>query len=152
MAGKVRHTLEERFWWKVDRVFSGECWNWLADTNKKGYGFIWKDGDSEFAHRVSWIMKHGEIPPNLRVLHRCDNPSCVNPEHLFLGTDGDNQRDKREKGRSARGSKNGNSKLTSDKVIAIRSSEKPVRHIAEEFGIDASTVYNIRKRKQWAHV
>lgn len=91
--------LAERFWAKVDK--SGNCWTWTAFKNPKGYGLmghVQADGN-QMAHRVSWVMANGEIPAGMLVLHRCDNPSCVRPDHLFLGTAQDNADDMMRKGR-----------------------------------------------------
>ena len=86
------------------------CWSWLLVKNKKGYGQVGYCGKIWQAHRLSYIKFVGEIPKGMCVLHKCDNPSCVNPEYLFLGTDADNARDRKAKGRNAdfRGSKNPN--------------------------------------------
>ena len=89
-------TPQERFWAKVEK--SNSCWLWRANCNPEGYGQFWLNGKLEKAHRISWTFKHGAIPDRLLVLHKCDNPPCVNPEHLFLGTDRDNSRDRIRKG------------------------------------------------------
>ena len=91
-------TDKERFWVKVDK--SGDCWEWIAFRLKSGYGRFWYKGAPHQAHRVSWMLHNlSEIPKGQCVLHRCDNPPCVNPDHLFLGTDADNVRDRDQKGR-----------------------------------------------------
>jgi hypothetical protein len=107
-------TLEERFWAKVDRGDPDECWTWLAYRRPDGYGSLRMgtlgvDRRNERAHRLSWTLANGPIPAGLLVLHRCDNPSCVNPAHLFLGTDQDNADDRQSKGRGVR---NGNQDKT----------------------------------------
>lgn len=94
-------TLEERFWSKVNQ--SDECWTWTASKDDKGYGKIGLPGRKGwgFAHRVSYSLEHGvELTPDQKVLHRCDNPPCVRPDHLFLGTAADNAADMVAKGRS----------------------------------------------------
>lgn len=97
-----RIALSLRFWSKVDK--SGECWTWTAALRgSNGYGQFWDDGPV-FAHRFSWVMAVGPIPSGMLVLHKCDNPRCVRPEHLFLGTHLDNARDRNAKGRQSRGS------------------------------------------------
>ncbi len=90
--------LADRFWIKVVRSGDDECWGWSGTTNK-GYGRINVGGNMVLAHRVAWELTSGLIPPGMCVLHSCDNPPCVNPNHLFLGTHADNMRDMRAKGR-----------------------------------------------------
>lgn len=148
MAGKVTRTISERFLEKVK--ISPGCWEWTANKNKKGYGRIWISGRNHFAHRVFWRMMFGEIDGSLRVLHKCDNPSCVRPSHLFLGTLAENIADRDMKKRTARGEKNGNCKLTIDQVNAIRESGESSAVVACKFKIDRTQVNNIRARRQWA--
>ena len=100
---KPSKTLEERFWSKVDK--SGDCWIWTAYKRPDGYGQFGFEGTQHKAHRVSWVLANGTIPEGLHVLHRCDVRECVNPEHLFLGTNTDNMRDMIEKGRQSKGLK-----------------------------------------------
>ena len=90
-------TVEERFWEKVDK--SGACWEWTAGKNSDGYGQIKIKGRQIKAHRLSWELHSTPIPDGMQCLHRCDNPACVNPKHLFLGTHKDNMVDKKIKER-----------------------------------------------------
>ncbi len=94
-------TMEERFWAKVQLGSSEECWIWQAALKRDGYGLFRVESyvAMRSAHRVSWEIAFGEIPTGMQVLHRCDNPPCVNPSHLWLGTQQDNIRDMNEKGR-----------------------------------------------------
>lgn len=103
----------ERFWNRVKKDGPvileelGPCWMWIGKTNKDGYGKIKLNGKTKLVHRVSFCLTHSEIPNGLMVLHKCDNPPCCNPAHLFTGTAADNANDRDFKGRQAKGDKNG---------------------------------------------
>lgn len=104
---KLSSKDKKRFWDKVRIGEEDECWEWIAHCFRTGYGYFSLKGDGRGAHRISWMLAHGEIPDKLWVLHECDNPKCVNPNHLFLGTSDDNIKDAAKKGRTAKGPKNG---------------------------------------------
>lgn len=125
------------------------CWEWTAWIHPKGYGVLPMGGNGKKirAHRFSWELKHGPIPEGLFALHRCDNRKCVNPEHLFLGDDGDNVRDMVSKGRH--GSRKGrtNRKITEAMAMNIRVMYARGGHsmtkIAEIYGVDQNTISGI---------
>lgn len=126
------------------------CQLWTGYRNSAGYGQIEIDGRVWLAHRLVWTVRRGRIPAGLLVLHRCDTPLCVNPDHLFLGTPRDNARDSIEKGRSLGRipdwgvRKRRIRKLTDDQVRAIRAADGKQREIAERFGVSRSHVAMIR--------
>jgi len=148
--------LEERFWEKVEK--GSGCWRWTACVDGYGYGVIGKDSSGRLAkaHRVSWELRHGEIPQGMLVCHHCDNPPCVRPGHLFLGTNKDNMQDSAKKGRTMCGSKNGNSALTEVAVAQIRALYDPKgatqRILAKKFGVSESNIRSILRRRTWKHV
>lgn len=146
-------TIEKRFsesW--TPEPYSG-CWLWTKGTRSFGYGnFFVKSPDlHQAAHRVSWEIYRGEIPEELCVLHRCDTPSCVNPDHLFLGTRRENSADMARKKRSTIGSRNPNSKLTEADVLAIRSSLESHSKIAKKYGVLFGNIKDIRRGRTWKH-
>lgn len=157
----------DKFNSKVSISGSG-CWNWAGFKNRNGYGVFGR----QLAHRAAWTQTQGVIPSGLLVLHRCDNPSCVNTQHLFLGTQADNMRDMISKGRDrkatperhgtklhpesiARGEKRGASKLKTADIHLIRiliASGLPHRKIAKQFGVSSPQISYIKNRKTWSHV
>jgi len=130
------------------------CWIWQRCRGRDGYGTIKFAKKMCRAHRLSWQHHYGPIPKNKFVLHTCDNPPCINPSHLFLGTNMDNARDKIVKGRGAdlKGEMNGFAKLTATDVLAIRRDMRLQREIAADYGIGQPNVSGIKNRKSWAHV
>lgn len=147
----------ERFWSKVDIRDHDDCWGWKGSRAKRrgGYGIFSWNSDTWKAHRVAWALTNGPIQTGLSVLHKCDNPSCVNPNHLFLGTDGDNNRDMDAKGRRVppRGERNAHAKLTADKAkeIRVRYSAGGVSYasLAHEFNVAKGTIQRVIERKTW---
>ncbi len=149
-----RTSADERFWSKVAK--GQGCWWWTAYRNRDGYGLFSQNGRTRVASRVAWEMSRGPIPVGLVVCHRCDNPSCVRPDHLFLGTHADNARDRDEKGRIARGTGHGRAKLTEADVAWIRRSYREggvsQRHLAAEYGLAMNAVNKLVRGVTWSHV
>jgi hypothetical protein len=145
-----RQSIDERFWSKVDKKTTEECWNWKASFCGK-YGQITVDKEKHLAHRFSWIIHHGN-PGNLLVCHKCDNPSCVNPNHLFLGTPLENTHDMISKNRKPLGEKHRSSKLTTEQIYDIRACNLSQTQLAAIYGVDQSQISNIKNRKQWKHI
>lgn len=146
--------ITERFWPKVSPEPMSGCWLWTGSVGAGGYGRIFDSGKKLLsAHRLSWSLTFGDAPGDLDVLHRCDQPSCVNPGHLFLGTARDNMADMKRKGRriwrGVAGEANVNAKLSSRDVEAIRARHGDVsaKELAAEFGVSPTHVYDIVHRK-----
>lgn len=152
--GRKEHSLEQRFKALVHKTPT--CWEWFGRVNKKRYGIIRKGGNILSTHRLAWeLANRRAVPARFHVLHRCDLPWCVNPDHLFLGTNDDNVADKVAKGRTARvvGESNGQSVLTADDVRTIRqlaTIRTPQKDIAARFGITQPQVSKILSGKRWA--
>lgn len=127
------------------------CWLWSGSLVTKGYGAFRLNGKSVMAHRVSYKMYNGEIGL-MHVLHKCDCPSCVNPDHLFLGTDTDNKIDMENKGRRVRGSLSPMSKLTETDIISIRESKMPGFVIAKKYGVSQSVISRVKSKNSWKHI
>lgn len=133
------------------------CWLWLGCWNENGYGRVQlKNGPvfSTGAHRVFYTNHIGPIPSGLLVCHKCDTPSCVNPEHLFLGTNADNMLDRDIKGRAARpeGEKGPAAKLTEEQVRVIRASQEQQRVLARRYGVSDTAIKFVRRRITWRNV
>ncbi len=142
--------ITERFWSKVDKRGPSECWPWTASRLAAGYGRFRVGQRHGLAHRAAWEIHYGKIDGGLWVLHRCDNPACVNPAHLFLGTHSDNQIDAARKGRK------GSQRLTMDDVREMRRRYEAGgishRALAAEYGVSHVRSVLIVNRKKWAHV
>lgn len=138
---------------KIDLV-SG-CWLWVGTLTRYGYGQVSVGGKKMKAHRVSWELHWGMVPDGLHVLHRCDVRNCVNPRHLFLGTNQDNIDDKMRKNRGTSGILNGRSKLCDSDVHLIRLlliQKETHKEIAKKFGVHQSIVSQINTGKAWVGV
>jgi len=139
--------LQERFDEKWELDPQSGCWVWTSSLGNKGYGEFWIYGRHQLAHRISWMLHKGSIPTHnsyhgMCVLHKCDNPPCVNPDHLFLGTHLDNTRDRDKKGRQP-------SKLNPRQVLAIRDDPRMKKDIAADYSVSRTLISMIKNRKRW---
>lgn len=157
--------IQKRFWAKVDK--SRECWEWTGAKNLKGYGRFKINGRTYSPHRLVWEWENGPIPEGMFICHHCDNPPCVNLDHLFCGTRSENMLDAASKGRipgntknhsvsSVQGEKNFFSKLTRRDVFEIRrlasGKQMTYRQMAKRFGVNKSTIGSIVRREKWKHI
>lgn len=162
------YRLKAVFQSRIEIIPISGCWIWTGNLDKDGYGELKYRYKKYRTHRLAWTLFHGEIPKSLCVLHRCDVPCCVNPDHLFVGTLNDNNKDMAKKGRTAtgiksgqvkyperrpKGIKHGMAKATEDQVIAMRSTKgESQRALAEKFGLSQTTVGSILRRETWKHI
>ncbi len=149
----TKQPLQKRFEKFVMPEPNSGCWLWTGGTDGSGYGQIGNGhGKTIHAHRASWLIYKGLIPDGLSVLHKCDNPPCVNPQHLFLGTQQDNITDCCNKKRQCIGQERPIAKLTNEMVIAIRRDPRTHKEIAIAFNISRTTVAYVKNGKTWKHV
>ena len=164
----LQGSLEDRFWSRVNKTPT--CWLWTGEITNKGYGRITLDHHHKVrryeAHRLAWEWLRGPIPPGMNVCHNCpggDNPACVNPDHLFLGTQSDNIQDCLAKGRHvsqvkletyARGSNHGKAVLNEQDIRYIRTMQGVLSGpiLAKQLRCSNNTIYNIWSKKTWKHI
>lgn len=171
MTKKIRERLADqvlldRAMKKVDHSDSQKCWEWSGALGRGGYGTLWDGTRTAQAHRLVFEATHGMLLGRWQlVCHSCDNPRCVNPEHLWLGTPKENTQDMIKKGRrvqsplcgnalkngGAAGSKNNMAKLDDDKVQEIRTSSESAINLAKKFGVKPGAIYKIRSGQRWNH-
>lgn len=147
--------FKRHFWSRVDK--DEDCWLWTGAKDSNDYGLVGRSRRMLRVHRVAWEFTYGRpIPEGLCVLHRCDNPPCVNPDHLFLGTKADNHADSVAKNRHSFGERNGMAKLTFREVRFIRKAYAAGlgthRKLADRFGVSQDTIWKVVRRKSWKSV
>lgn len=137
-------SIADRFWSKVKK--GPGCWEWQAACDPDGYGRF----GGKLAHRTAWLLTNGDAGASC-LLHKCDNPPCVRPDHLFLGTRADNLADMRRKGRErhARGERAGKAKLTREQVLVIYRSTDSIRSLARDYGVSYASIHLIRTGRNW---
>lgn len=161
----MKRSAEDRFWANVQIAEGDACWLWRAGKNGVGYGRMRFNGRGDRAHRVSYQLTFGVIPEGLFVLHKCDTPACVRPDHLFLGTQAQNLGDMVTKGRHGtlrkpesvpRGDRHWASKLTEEAVRAIRADHRAglgtCREFASKLGVHVATIDRVLRGKSWRHI
>lgn len=135
------------------RLAENDCWEWVGAKDTGGYGLLHRNNKTMKAHRVSYEVYKGRIPKGLVVRHSCDNPACINPDHLDIGTVADNVRDRELRGRrDVKGEQIGTSKLTSEQVLNIKASSESIDVLADKYGVHRSNISLIRAGKSWKHL
>lgn len=148
---------KKRFFAKVKINEETGCHEWTAHRHTFGYGGFKLNGKSYGAHRIAWVIANGPIPEGMCICHKCDNPCCVNHEHLFLGTHSDNMADKARKGRcpkmpNQKGEKHYQHRLSKKDVLKIRSMKETYATIAKMYGVSKSAIQHIKTKRTWKHI
>lgn len=146
----IRKPLEDAFYSFVDK--SGDCWLWTGAIDRDGYGAFTYLKTSHRAHRLSLQLSGEIVPKGAVVCHDCDNPTCVNPSHLYVGTHQSNMDDAVARDRNVRGERCWSAKLTDDEVILIRASKATDERLAAKYGVSRSNISMIRSRRTWKHL
>lgn len=148
--------IEKHFWEQAKILGKNDCWEWQGYKSRKGYGQIQIDHRVTAAHRVAWELTHGPIREGLQVCHKCDNPPCVNPNHLFLGTNDDNVADKMSKNRQVHGVNHPHAKLTDAQVVEARQRFAEggisIAALARRYGVSGVSMRSVILRATWRHL
>ena len=153
----IARKLSDKFWMRVEIGHPSECWKWKGPLDRLGYGkFLW-EGRQRIAHRIAYLLHHGALPEDRDICHTCDNPGCVNPNHLWAGTAAENSRDMVAKGRwnsgvRRTGERIWSAKLTREQVATIRSASERGTKLARRFGVSNKQISVIRSGKAWKHI
>ena len=152
--GRIAGDPVVRFWNNVAVGGDDDCWEWQAAKHRGLYGVFGVNGKQIRAHRFSYALHFGPIPEGMCVCHACDNPGCVNPAHLWLGSSEENTADKTRKGRAVRliGALSPLAKLTEDDVREIRASSLTYRELASRYGVHPMTIGAVKRRESWTNV
>jgi hypothetical protein len=148
----AKRPLLDRLMEKIAKNEMTGCWEWTAYKEVHGYGVVGFKRKAKLAHRVSYELHRGEIPAGMFVCHRCDNPSCVNPDHLFIGSQVENMADMAAKGRAPKGEAHSCAKLTERDVLAIKEAAGTNETIAAKYGVGPSQVSRIKLGQTWKHL
>jgi hypothetical protein len=140
----------EKFWGLVAK--GDGCWSWVGKFTDGGYGTMSVKASPRLAHRIAWALANNKSPGELFVCHSCDNRKCVNPDHLWLGTNKENMADMAAKGRAANRRRGRGVTLNETAVLAIRASTESDAALAGKYGVAAHTIYEARTRRKWRHV
>lgn len=160
----IKQSAVVRFWAKVNKRGPDDCWPWMAGKDNWGYGMFWLEDRTLHASRVAWLLTNGSIPEGMEICHSCDNPLCVNPRHLFMGSQLVNIADRENKGRRdehlppiSKGEKHPRAKLNDDLVRMARDAYKSgvygaVGKLAKAYGVNYYTLYNAASNRVWKHI
>ncbi len=151
LSAEAIDAIRARFWRRIRKTDT--CWIWTGAVRDTGYGILEWAKQTVRAHRVAWFFAHGEWPKQ-QVCHRCDNRLCVNPDHLFEGTQADNQADMARKGRSVHGIKHPNVKLSPEDVVEIRRlfGKISLPDLSKRFGVSKQQIHRIGRGERWARL